>query len=52
MEMILIVCVSVVFLNSQLASQVLVRNRRANQMFEEMKPGNLRVNMSHLFFSY
>ncbi|XP_038569534.1 prothrombin isoform X3 [Micropterus salmoides] len=30
-----------VFLNSQLASQVLVRNRRANQMFEEMKPGNL-----------
>ncbi|XP_047432201.1 prothrombin [Mugil cephalus] len=30
-----------VFLNSQLASQVLVRNRRANQLFEEMKPGNL-----------
>ncbi|XP_072235298.1 prothrombin [Leuresthes tenuis] len=30
-----------VFLSSQLASQVLVRGRRANQMFEEMKPGNL-----------
>lgn len=30
-----------VFLNSHLASQVLVRNRRANQMFEELKPGNL-----------
>ncbi|XP_028255540.1 prothrombin [Parambassis ranga] len=30
-----------VFLSSQLASQVLVRSRRANQMFEEMKPGNL-----------
>ncbi|XP_028990073.1 prothrombin [Betta splendens] len=30
-----------VFLNSQLASQVLVRNRRANQLFEELKPGNL-----------
>uniref|UniRef100_A0A672HTZ9 Prothrombin n=1 Tax=Salarias fasciatus TaxID=181472 RepID=A0A672HTZ9_SALFA len=30
-----------VFLDSQRASQVLVRNRRANQMFEEMKPGNL-----------
>ncbi|XP_029378356.1 prothrombin [Echeneis naucrates] len=30
-----------VFLDSQRASQVLVRNRRANQIFEEMKPGNL-----------
>ncbi|XP_076579121.1 prothrombin [Chaetodon auriga] len=30
-----------VFLNSQLASQVLIRNRRANQLFEEVKPGNL-----------
>ncbi|KAM3857280.1 prothrombin [Diretmus argenteus] len=30
-----------VFLDSQLASQVLVRNRRANQLFEELKPGNL-----------
>lgn len=30
-----------VFLHSQLASQVLVRNRRANQLFEELKPGNL-----------
>ncbi|XP_008301639.1 prothrombin [Stegastes partitus] len=30
-----------VFLDSQLASQVLVRNRRANQLFEEVKPGNL-----------
>uniref|UniRef100_A0A3B4XSH0 Prothrombin n=1 Tax=Seriola lalandi dorsalis TaxID=1841481 RepID=A0A3B4XSH0_SERLL len=32
---------SVVFLGSQVASQVLVRNRRANQLFEEVKPGNL-----------
>ncbi|CAN9498307.1 unnamed protein product [Ophioblennius macclurei] len=30
-----------VFLDSHRASQVLVRNRRANQVFEEMKPGNL-----------
>ncbi|XP_070814235.1 prothrombin [Chaetodon trifascialis] len=30
-----------VFLNSQLASQVLIRSRRANQLFEEVKPGNL-----------
>lgn len=30
-----------VFLSSQVASQVLVRNRRANTLFEEMKPGNL-----------
>ncbi|XP_073318778.1 prothrombin [Pagrus major] len=30
-----------VFLNSHVASQVLVRNRRANQLFEEVKPGNL-----------
>ncbi|XP_041834346.1 prothrombin isoform X2 [Melanotaenia boesemani] len=30
-----------VFLSSQEASQVLVRSRRANQVFEEMKPGNL-----------
>jgi len=30
-----------VFLDSQKATQVLVRNRRANQMFEEIKPGNL-----------
>ncbi|KAM6893907.1 prothrombin [Xenentodon cancila] len=30
-----------VFLNGQQAAQVLVRNRRANQMFEELKPGNL-----------
>ncbi|XP_049426364.1 prothrombin [Epinephelus fuscoguttatus] len=30
-----------VFLKSQLASQVLVRSRRANQLFEEVKPGNL-----------
>ncbi|XP_013882522.1 prothrombin [Austrofundulus limnaeus] len=30
-----------VFLNGQQASQVLVRNRRANSLFEEMKPGNL-----------
>lgn len=35
----LVLFLSVVFLNSQLASQVLVRNRRANQIFEEMKPG-------------
>jgi len=33
----------VVFLSSQLASQVLVRSRRANQMFEEMKPGELHL---------
>uniref|UniRef100_A0A3Q1JG72 Prothrombin n=1 Tax=Anabas testudineus TaxID=64144 RepID=A0A3Q1JG72_ANATE len=32
---------STVFLSGQRASQVLVRNRRANQLFEEMKPGNL-----------
>uniref|UniRef100_A0AAQ4RWK2 Prothrombin n=1 Tax=Gasterosteus aculeatus aculeatus TaxID=481459 RepID=A0AAQ4RWK2_GASAC len=31
----------VVFLNSQLATQLLPRSRRANQMFEEIKPGNL-----------
>ncbi len=30
-----------VFLSSHRASQVLVRNKRANQLFEEMKPGNL-----------
>ncbi|XP_039907654.1 prothrombin isoform X1 [Simochromis diagramma] len=30
-----------VFLSGHLASQVLVRNRRANQMFEELKAGNL-----------
>ncbi|KAM9334231.1 prothrombin [Symphorus nematophorus] len=30
-----------VFLHSQVASQVLVRSRRANQLFEEVKPGNL-----------
>ncbi|XP_037552449.1 prothrombin [Nematolebias whitei] len=30
-----------VFLNSQHASQLLVRSRRANHLFEEMKPGNL-----------
>ncbi|KAK5621309.1 hypothetical protein CRENBAI_009918 [Crenichthys baileyi] len=30
-----------VFLNSQMASQVLTRNRRANQLWEEAKPGNL-----------
>nr|XP_046237784.1 prothrombin [Scatophagus argus] len=30
-----------VFLSGQLASQVLVRNRRANQLFEEIKKGNL-----------
>uniref|UniRef100_A0A3Q3Q1C0 Prothrombin n=2 Tax=Monopterus albus TaxID=43700 RepID=A0A3Q3Q1C0_MONAL len=30
-----------VFLSSQLASQLLVRSRRANQVFEELKPGNL-----------
>nr|XP_015813395.2 prothrombin [Nothobranchius furzeri] len=30
-----------VFLNSQQALQVLVRSRRANHLFEEMKPGNL-----------
>ncbi|MEQ2233880.1 hypothetical protein ILYODFUR_026302 [Ilyodon furcidens] len=30
-----------VFLNSQMASQVLTRNRRANYMLEEMKPGDL-----------
>lgn len=30
-----------VFLDSQSASQLLVRGRRANQMFEEVKPGNL-----------
>ncbi|CAI5638750.1 unnamed protein product [Oreochromis niloticus] len=30
-----------VFLSSHLASQVLVRNRRANQMFEELKAANL-----------
>uniref|UniRef100_A0A669CMX7 trypsin n=1 Tax=Oreochromis niloticus TaxID=8128 RepID=A0A669CMX7_ORENI len=29
-----------VFLSSHLASQVLVRNRRANQMFEELKAGD------------
>lgn len=32
---------STVFLSGQRASQVLVRNRRANQLFEEMKPGNM-----------
>lgn len=36
----LIFLLFVVFLNSQQASQVLVRHRRANQMFEEMKPGD------------
>uniref|UniRef100_A0A8C5D9W6 Prothrombin n=1 Tax=Gouania willdenowi TaxID=441366 RepID=A0A8C5D9W6_GOUWI len=30
-----------VFFHRQQASQVLTRNRRANQVFEEMKPGNL-----------
>ncbi|XP_041822567.1 prothrombin [Chelmon rostratus] len=30
-----------VFLDGHQASQVLVRNRRANQLFEEVKPGNL-----------
>ncbi|KAF6734885.1 Prothrombin [Oryzias melastigma] len=30
-----------VFLEGQQASQVLVRNRRANQMFEELKKGNM-----------
>ncbi|XP_026157111.1 prothrombin [Mastacembelus armatus] len=30
-----------VFLDSHSASQVLLRSRRANQVFEEMKPGNL-----------
>uniref|UniRef100_A0A8C8DN93 Prothrombin n=1 Tax=Oryzias sinensis TaxID=183150 RepID=A0A8C8DN93_9TELE len=30
-----------VFLKGQQASQVLVRNPRANQMFEELRPGNL-----------
>ncbi|GAA6236330.1 prothrombin-like, partial [Lates japonicus] len=30
-----------VFLSSQRAAQVLVRSRRANQLFEEVKPGNL-----------
>ncbi|XP_068165725.1 vitamin K-dependent protein S-like [Antennarius striatus] len=30
-----------VFLSNHLASQVLVRNPRANQLFEEVKPGNL-----------
>lgn len=30
-----------VFLSSQVASQVLVRNRRANHLLEELKPGNL-----------
>ncbi|CAJ1087472.1 coagulin factor II [Xyrichtys novacula] len=30
-----------VFLDSQKAAQVLVRSRRANQLFEEVKPGNL-----------
>lgn len=30
-----------VFLSSQEAAQVLLRNRRANQVFEEVKPGNL-----------
>ncbi|XP_070711773.1 prothrombin [Pempheris klunzingeri] len=30
-----------VFLGSQAASQVLVRSRRANSLFEEVKPGNL-----------
>ncbi|KAJ0009558.1 hypothetical protein NQD34_001260 [Periophthalmus magnuspinnatus] len=30
-----------VFLESQQAAQVLQRNKRANQMFEEVKPGNL-----------
>uniref|UniRef100_UPI003AAD7A49 prothrombin n=1 Tax=Centroberyx gerrardi TaxID=166262 RepID=UPI003AAD7A49 len=30
-----------IFLDSQSASQVLVRNRRANQLFEEVKTGNL-----------
>ncbi|KAF7644817.1 hypothetical protein LDENG_00215250, partial [Lucifuga dentata] len=29
------------FLDSRSASQVLFRNRRANQLFEEIKPGNL-----------
>ncbi|KAK7880717.1 hypothetical protein WMY93_032631 [Mugilogobius chulae] len=30
-----------VFLESQQATQVLQRNKRANQLFEEVKPGNL-----------
>ncbi|XP_056157167.1 prothrombin [Lampris incognitus] len=30
-----------VFLDSHKASEILVRNRRANQLFEEVKPGNL-----------
>ncbi|XP_057685595.1 prothrombin [Corythoichthys intestinalis] len=30
-----------VFLDSQRASEVLIRMRRANQLFEEVKPGNL-----------
>lgn len=32
-------CLSAVFLHSQLAAQVLVRSRRANQMFEEARAG-------------
>ncbi|XP_072307111.1 prothrombin [Eucyclogobius newberryi] len=34
-------CSHNVFLESQQAAQVLQRNKRANQMFEELKPGNL-----------
>lgn len=41
----LIFILSTVFLSSQKASQVLVRNRRANQMFEELKPGNVFNNL-------
>uniref|UniRef100_A0A3Q4BED3 Prothrombin n=1 Tax=Mola mola TaxID=94237 RepID=A0A3Q4BED3_MOLML len=36
-----VVCLSTVFLSSQLASHVLVRSRRANHVFEEVKAGNL-----------
>uniref|UniRef100_A0A3Q3F7B7 Prothrombin n=1 Tax=Labrus bergylta TaxID=56723 RepID=A0A3Q3F7B7_9LABR len=35
------VCVCEVFLSGHTASQVLKRSRRANQLFEEVKPGNL-----------
>lgn len=39
--MMMMSCVSPVFLHSRDASQVLSRRRRANTMFEELKKGNM-----------
>lgn len=39
--MMMMACVSPVFLHSRDASQVLSRRRRANTMFEELKKGNM-----------